>query len=122
MHDLLIALCQEYTTDFIYSHDSANWGVALRIKRKYYQDFSSRIARMGYKVNNMAKEVGRYYFLHIIPDPDRGTEKVEITHRITSDLVLDLYEKALELNGSEKEKLMEKVKLLSQYVGGYMVK
>ena len=116
MHDLLIALCQEYTTDFISSHDSANWGVALRIKRKYYQDFSSRIARMGYKVNNMAKEVGSYYFLHITPDPDRGVDKVEITHLITSDLVLDLYEKALELNEAEK------VKLLSQYVGGYMVK
>ena len=119
MHDSLLALCQEYTTELIASEDIQNWGIALRIKRKYFQDLSSRINRMGYKVNNMAKEANSYYFLHITPN-ETIQEETTIRHRITSDLVIDLYEQALLLDGKEKKKLMIKVKLLSQYVGGYL--
>jgi hypothetical protein len=74
---------------------------------------------MGYKINNMAKERNRYYFLHIKPREESITAVV-IKHRITSDLVLDLYEKATLLEGDEKKQLMTKVKLLSKHVGGYM--
>ena len=75
---------------------------------------------MGYKINNMAKERNEYYFLHVEPDLEAQEEAV-IKYRITSDLILDLYEKAALLKGNQKKKLMTKVKLLSQYVGGYMV-
>ena len=119
MHDSLIALCQEYTTEILIGDDPYAWGVAIRIKRQYYQDLSKRLKRMGYKINNMAKERNEFYFLHIKPDPSPRREVV-IKHRITSDLVLDLYEKAALLEGKEKKQLMTKVKLLSQYVGGYL--
>ena len=76
---------------------------------------------MGYKINNMAKERNAYYFLHILQDEDAVIESV-ITHRITSDLVLDHYEEALLKKGKDKKELMTKVRLLSQYVGGYMVR
>jgi|TARA_R110000824_G_scaffold18018_7_gene72042 hypothetical protein len=119
MHKAVLALCQEFTTQLLCSQDPNNWGMALRIKRKYFHALSVRIERMGYKINNMAKERNNYYFLHITPDEERET--VTIKHKITSDFILDLYEEASLLKGSAKRKLMIKVKLLSQYIGGYMV-
>jgi len=117
MHDSVIALCQEFTSQILCSEDPDNWGMALRIKRKYFQDLSARLQKMGYKINNMAKERNSYYFLHITPDEERT---VVIKHRITSDLIIDLYNQAQEMSGEEKTKTLTKVKLLSQHLGGYL--
>ena len=57
MHKAVLALCQEFTTQLLCSQDPNNWGMALRIKRKYFHALSVRIERMGYKINNMAKEL-----------------------------------------------------------------
>ena len=46
---------------------------------------------------------------------------VKVKHKITSDLILDLYEKSKKLKGEEKKKLIKKIKLLSQHVGDYLV-
>ena len=119
MHDGVIALCEEFTSQILCSEDPDNWGMALRIKRKYFQDLSKRLHKMGYKINNMARERNSYYFLHIMPDEEHV---VVIKHKITSDLVIDLYEQAQEMTGEEKTKTMDKVKLLSKYVGGYLAK
>ena len=117
MHDAIIALCREFTSQILCSEDPENWGMALRIKRKYFQELSRRTSRMGYKIDNMAKERNSYYFIHIIADLDRP---VVIKHKITSDLVIDLYEQAQEMSGKEKTNTLEKVKLLSQHIGGYL--
>jgi hypothetical protein len=47
---------------------------------------------------------------------------VKIKEKITSDLILDLYEKAKTMKGEEKKKLIEKIKLLSKHIGDYLVK
>ena len=119
MHDAVTALCEEFTSQILCSEDPENWGMALRIKRKYFQDLSKRLHKMGYKINNMAKERNAYYFLHITPCEKESTATIK--HKITSDFILDLYEEASLLKGAAKRKLMIKVKLLSQYMGGYMV-
>jgi len=46
---------------------------------------------------------------------------VKVKKKITSDLILDLYDKAKSLKGQEKKKLLKKVKLLSQHIGDYLV-
>jgi len=47
---------------------------------------------------------------------------VKVKRRITSDFILDLYEKAKSMKGKEKKKLIEKIELLSKHVGDYLVK
>tara|TARA_B100000579_G_C22653164_1_gene767244 strand:+ start:74 stop:271 length:198 start_codon:yes stop_codon:yes gene_type:complete len=44
-----------------------------------------------------------------------------IKYKITSDLVLDLYEASRDMEGKQKEETLEKVKLLSQRIGDYIV-
>jgi hypothetical protein len=45
---------------------------------------------------------------------------VKVKHKITSDFILDLYEKSKSLKGEDKKKLIKKIKLLSRYSGGYL--
>tara|TARA_B110000305_G_scaffold239011_1_gene305775 strand:- start:2432 stop:2596 length:165 start_codon:yes stop_codon:yes gene_type:complete len=48
---------------------------------------------------------------------------VEVKERITSDFILDLYDKAKKMKSQEKKaKLMKQIKILSQHLGEYMVK
>ena len=44
-----------------------------------------------------------------------------VTEKITSDFILDLYEKAKTKKGKEKEKAMKQVKALSKMIGSYLV-
>ena len=46
---------------------------------------------------------------------------VKVKHKITSDFILDLYEKAKTMKGKEKKKLIEKIELLSEHIGDYLV-
>jgi|TARA_R110000824_G_scaffold54248_5_gene149715 hypothetical protein len=46
---------------------------------------------------------------------------VKVKHKITTDFILDLYEKAKTLKGEEKKKLIGKIELLSKYIGDYLV-
>ena len=46
---------------------------------------------------------------------------VKVKHKITTDFILDLYEKAKTLKGEEKKKLIGKIELLSKHIGDYLV-
>lgn len=55
---------------------------------------------------------------------DKKTEftRAEVKHKITIDVVLDLYEEALEETDPEKQKaFLEAVKILSQNIDQYLV-
>ena len=45
-----------------------------------------------------------------------------VKQRVTADFILDEYEKAKKKRGTEKEKAMEQLKILSQNLGAYIVK
>mgnify|MGYP003637221017 CR=1 FL=1 len=47
-------------------------------------------------------------------------KKVRIKHKITSDLVLDLYEKAQKAEGEKKKELLKQVVFFSQNIGSYL--
>ena len=47
-------------------------------------------------------------------------KQLKIKHKITSDLVLDLYEKAQKEEGSKKEELLKQVAFFSQNMGSYL--
>ena len=46
---------------------------------------------------------------------------VKVKHKITSDFLLDLYEKAKGMKGEKKKKLLKQIELLSQHKGENLV-
>jgi hypothetical protein len=50
-------------------------------------------------------------------------KKVEIKQKITSDFILDLYDKAKKMKSKEKKvEMMKKIRFLSEHLGEYLVK
>lgn len=50
-------------------------------------------------------------------------KKGEVKTKITSDFILDLYDKAKKLKSQEKKaSLMRAIKLLSKHIGEYLIK
>ena len=53
---------------------------------------------------------------------ENNKKKVTIRHKIDSDFILDLYEKAKKAKGKEREKLMKEVWFFSEHIGKYLGK
>jgi len=53
---------------------------------------------------------------------ENKTKKVTIKHKIDSDFILDLYERAKKAKGEEKERLMKEVWFFSEHMGKYLAK
>lgn len=50
-------------------------------------------------------------------------KKGEVKAKITSDFILDLYDKAKKMKSQQKKlELMKQIKILSQHIGEYMIK
>lgn len=50
-------------------------------------------------------------------------EKVEIKNKITSDYIIELYEKAKNIKDPKKKsKAMKNIKIMSEHLGEYLVK
>lgn len=52
---------------------------------------------------------------------ENETKVVEIKHKIDSDFILDLYEKARKEKGEKKKQLMNEIHFLSEHIGMYLV-
>jgi len=59
--------------------------------------------------------------LHHMPN-DRNTQEGKCVGEITSDLILDMYEKIQNLPEDQKAEALENVKLLSKNIGKFLVK
>jgi len=50
-------------------------------------------------------------------------KKGEVKTKITSDFILDLYDKAKKMKSQQKKlELIKQIKILSQHIGEYMIK
>jgi hypothetical protein len=49
-------------------------------------------------------------------------KQLKVKHKITADLVLDLYEKAKKAKGKKKEELLKQATFLSKNIGAYLAK
>jgi hypothetical protein len=54
--------------------------------------------------------------------PVQKTKEAAVTHKITSDFVLDLYAEAKKKRGKNREEAMEQVKYLSTKIGSYLAR
>ena len=57
---------------------------------------------------------------NVIKDPDLQKQIVE--QEITSDFVLELYEKSKKLRGKKKKEMLAIAELLSKHIGKWLVK
>ena len=56
----------------------------------------------------------------IVENPELKEQIVE--HEITSDFVLELYEKSKKLRGKKKKEMLATAELLSKHIGKWLVK
>ena len=52
---------------------------------------------------------------------ENETKVVEIKHKIDSNFILDLYEKAKKAKGKKRKELMKEVHFFSKHIGMYLI-
>ena len=52
---------------------------------------------------------------------ENETKVVKIKHKIDSNFILDLYEKAKKAKGKKRKELMKEVHFFSEHIGMYLV-
>ena len=62
------------------------------------------------------------FFLKPMNKSRKETREAAVTHKITSDFILDLYAEAKKKRGKNREEAMEQVKYLSTKIGSYLAR